>query len=203
MATTGEEVMADLRTPERRTLNDHPVVVAVAVLASVATILTFVAADPFGWRSPGGSSGSSSTSTGTGPNRETPPPETTAPPTTAAPPAAAPGLPAAFVGHWQGEGQSDADSYLRFTIALDLRDGHVGSTVGSARFDGNFHTGSFGAPAQYGLRLVALTTDGVQVAEQGGFDDVVLLLDGRTITYHARNRGEPLYWVTATLSRIA
>jgi hypothetical protein len=195
--------MADLRTGPERRLSDHPVVIAVAILAGIATILTFVATDPFRWRSSGNTSGSSSTSIDTGPTRQTQPPATAAPPTTGAPPASAPGLPAVFVGHWQGQGQSDADNFLQFTIALDLRDGHVGSMVGSARFEGNFHAGNFGAPAQYGLRLIGLTNEGVQVSEQGGFDDVVLLLDGRTITYHARNRGEPMYWVTATLSRIS
>ena len=107
------------------------------------------------------------------------------------------------MGHWEGEGQSDADNYLRFTIALDLRPGRVGSMVGSARFEGNFHAGSFGSPAQFNLRLTGLTADGVRVAEQGGFGDVVLQLDSGTITYHARNSAEPVYWVTATLSRIS
>jgi len=113
------------------------------------------------------------------------------------------GAGAAFAGHWEGEGQSEADNYLQFRIALDLRSGRVGSVVGSARFEGNFHAGSFGSPAQFNLRLTGLTVDGVRVAEQGGFGDVILQLDSGTITYHGRNLGEPVYWVTATLSRIS
>jgi hypothetical protein len=196
--------MVDRQAGPERGLSNHPVVVVVAILGSIATILTFVGIDdPFGWRSSGSTPGSGSTSIDTNPTGQTQPRSAAVPPTTGAPPAAAPGLPAAFVGHWQGQGQSDADNFLQFKIALDLRDGHIGSSVGSDQFEGNFHAGNFGSPAQYGLRLVGVTNDGVQVSEQGGFDDVVLLLDGRTITYRARNTGQSMYWVTATLSRIS
>jgi hypothetical protein len=112
------------------------------------------------------------------------------------------GLPAAFVGHWEGEGQSLADSYLQFRIAIDLRPGRIGSLVGSAHFEGNFHTAGFDTPGQFNLRLRGVSGNAVAVSEQGGFGDVILQLDSGTVTYHARNPGEGAYWVEASLSKV-
>jgi hypothetical protein len=108
----------------------------------------------------------------------------------------------AYVGHWLGEGHSDADYHQQFTIALDLRPGkrEIGSIIGSVRYEGSSHAGAF---AQYSLRFIGLTNGGIQVWEEGGFADVVLQLDSGTITYQARNSGDPVYWVTAFMSRIS
>jgi hypothetical protein len=184
---------------------DHPFVVAVEVLAGLAAIAGFLFfIEPiFPLNSSG--HGQSPPTADPHPAPSLPPSSSDheqSPPTADSHPVSRATLPEDYVGHWQGEGQSDTDNFLQFRISLDLRQGRVNSIIGSAYFEGNFHAGTFGSPAQYNLRLSSVSNGSIHVSEQGGFGDVVLQLEDRTITYHARNVGEPVYWVTATLSRI-